>query len=176
MANVENIDARLGAYQVAAQHWVHAEQVRWALLYDYLMASTILLLAWATIFASDRPARQLILLCLALAGALISVLWIALGARSNSFVKMYVTVGIAAEEQIQPLEAQETERPFKSAENHRQHSVKGIARIATSSLVMKCVPSVFAILYAVLAYVSLTQSVAHTSTSSTFIVPGHGPF
>ena len=46
---------RASLYQAAVQHWSHAEQVRWTLLYNYLMASTILLLAWATVFASAVP-------------------------------------------------------------------------------------------------------------------------
>jgi len=38
-------------YQTASQHWIHAEQVRWTLLNNFLMAATILLLAWAAVYA-----------------------------------------------------------------------------------------------------------------------------
>jgi hypothetical protein len=39
-------------YQAASEQWAHAEQIRWTLLYNYLTASMILLLAWTTVFAA----------------------------------------------------------------------------------------------------------------------------
>jgi hypothetical protein len=41
-------------YSAISQHWVHSEQTRWTLLSNFLTANSILLLAWATIFA-DAP-------------------------------------------------------------------------------------------------------------------------
>ena len=82
-------DSQAVVYQVASQHWAHAEQIRWTLLYNYLMASTILLLAWATVFASSVNARRLVLLALSVAGVVLSSVWVALGARATSFVRAY---------------------------------------------------------------------------------------
>jgi hypothetical protein len=35
-------------YEVASHHWVHGEQMRWTILYNFLAGNTILLLAWAS--------------------------------------------------------------------------------------------------------------------------------
>ena len=58
-------------YEVLAQHWAHAEQLRWTLLYNYSMACTILLLAWAAVFVSAPGCgKRLILLTFSIAGFL----------------------------------------------------------------------------------------------------------
>jgi hypothetical protein len=71
MTNAGEDATQVSVYQAASQHWAHAEQIRWTLLYNYLMASTILLLAWATIFGaqSSGQVRHSILAALAAAGA-----------------------------------------------------------------------------------------------------------
>ena len=52
-------------YAVASQHWVHAEQTRWWILYDFLMANSILILAWATIYTAKSSSPALYVLSLA---------------------------------------------------------------------------------------------------------------
>jgi len=42
-------------YIAAVNIWCHLDQVRHTTLYNYLMASTILLLAWGTIFSASIP-------------------------------------------------------------------------------------------------------------------------
>src|SRR5437870_6750726 len=110
-------------YQAASQHWAHAEQIRWTLLYNYLMASTILLLAWATVFASSTGARlpRYIQAGLAAAGALLSALWVALGARATGFVSMYAATGRGLEPQLPILPGPDPVAvgPFASASQHR---------------------------------------------------------
>jgi hypothetical protein len=138
-------------YQIAAQHWAHAEQIRWTLLYNYLMASTILLLAWATVFASSSNPSRFVLVVLALAGVILSSVWIALGARATSFVKMYEGVGLRAESAMQPSGG-----PFASARDHRL-SLAGIARFAPSGFVLRLVPSMFVALYVTLGLVSFCR-------------------
>lgn len=138
------------AYQVASQHWAHAEQIRWTLLYNYLMASTILLLAWATIFTSSNRYRGLVLLVLSLAGVALSSVWVALGVRATGFVKMYEGVGFAAEAAVQAVGG-----PFAAARQHRQ-SVSGIGRLTPSGFVLRFVPSMFVTLYLLLALVSVS--------------------
>jgi len=65
-------------YHVTSQHWAHAEQIRWTLLYNPLVAYTILLLAWAATFATNtRPAGAwLPLTSLSFGGLCVSLLWI----------------------------------------------------------------------------------------------------
>src|SRR6267142_1011966 len=82
-------------YAAASAQWIHAEQVRWTLLYNYLMASTVLLLAWTAVLASTLPNQTKLIVLSALAGGGLSVslLWIALGLRASGFVDTYRTTG-----------------------------------------------------------------------------------
>lgn len=147
--NAASSDREAVLYQVAGQHWAHAEQIRWTLLYNYLMGSTILLLAWATVFASSVGPKRLVLFALSVAGAILSSVWVALGARATSFVRAYERTGFDAEAALQG-----TRGPFAAARAHRE-SVTGIARLASSGLVLRFVPSMFATLYVLLAVVSV---------------------
>lgn len=152
-----SLSAWVGLYQTASQQWAHAEQIRWTLLYNYLMASTILLLAWAAVFASsDRSVTKAgVLVLLALGGVALSSLWVALGARATGFVRTYAAAGEKLEvEFIKAANIAPPNSPFAVAREHRR-DVKGIARQAPSSFVLWIVPTVFLLLYNVLSWVSL---------------------
>ena len=143
-------------YQIVAQHWAHSEQIRWTLLYNFLVASTILLLAWSTIFASTTypKGRTAVLILFCLAGFSLSVVWTALGSRGSSFVDMYSGLGRRLEVEIT---GQQLNRgAFQTAEKHRQ-TIKGIARWVRTRLVMVVVPILFAGLYTVLGIVSVLK-------------------
>lgn len=143
---------RVVVYQVAAQHWAHAEQIRWTLLYNYLMASTILLLAWATVFTANNPTKRWVLLALSLAGMILSAVWVALGASATGFIRTYERTGLTAE-----VNVQRSNGPFAAAHEHRQ-SVTGIAKLAPSWFVLRLVPSLFVALYLLLAFISICQT------------------
>ncbi len=156
MGDTADDTTQVATYQAASQHWAHAEQIRWTLLYNYLMASTILLLAWATIFAAQGSitSRDWILAALAAAGALLSALWVALGARATGFVKMYAATGEGLEANLAPPKRGSSIRaPFAAAAEHRG-SVTGVARLAPSHVVLWAVPSLFLLLYLGLLYLS----------------------
>lgn len=146
----------LSLYQVAAQHWAHAEQIRWTLLYNYLMASTLLLLAWATVFTCSQPWRQPVLIALAGTGVAVSGVWVALGARASSFVTMYTDLGRSIESVTQNKCSLSNNLigPFSAANVHR-HNIGGIARLAPSWLVLLVIPGQFVILYFGLVLVSI---------------------
>jgi len=140
-------------YERTTQHWAHAEQIRWTLLYNYLMASTILLLAWSTIFAGSCTGKRLVLIALSASGVFLSLLWVALGARATGFVTMYEEIGRAAE-----LALGVPGGPFAKAHQHRSSirgaSFKQIAWAAPSWFVLRCVPLLFFALYSLLTWVS----------------------
>jgi hypothetical protein len=138
-------------YPIVSQHWAHAEQVRWTLLYNFLMASTILLLAWATIFAGSSSPRvkTAVLFLLCVAGFLLSVVWVALGQRGSSFVRMYAELG----RRLEPDCQQTILTPFRRADQHRTEII-GIGRWALTYRVLVFVPGIFAALYAVLSVLS----------------------
>jgi len=87
------------AYQAVNQHWRHAEQERWSILYNFFTANSILLLAWAAL-SSITPTKKLALLVLSLSGVLISFLWIAIESRVNNFIKRYGELGETVENQL----------------------------------------------------------------------------
>ncbi|HXL34331.1 MAG TPA: hypothetical protein VN953_05395 [Gemmatimonadales bacterium] len=132
-------------YQAATQQWAHAEQIRWTLLYNYLMASTILLLAWATVYAAHSAfrSRPWLLALLAAAGAIVSLAWVGLGLRASSFVDAYAQTGKALEG---PLGAN---GPFARAQQHRE-GLKGWSACINSRRVVAGVPGLFSALYLVL--------------------------
>src|SRR5438093_3895830 len=143
-------------YQASVQHWSHAEQIRWTLLYNYLMASTILLLAWATVFASVVPhsiswPQRISLLTLPTAGLVLSALWVALGKRASSFAKMYAEVGRAFEPSGHGLFG-----PFLAASVHRT-KLRGLASWVPSRRIILWVPVLFGFVYIVLIVISVYQ-------------------
>lgn len=143
-------------YQAAGQHWAHAEQIRWTLLYNYLMASTILLLAWAAVLAAGSPAaiRKPTLVLLAFAGVVISVLWVGLAARANSYVRAYAKLSLNLEDGIS---AGNLLDPFRLRETHKL-SIQGLAKWVPTWVVLRAVPLVFAVLYAVLVWLSVYRT------------------
>jgi len=157
MVLTDDQDTRLALYQAASQHWAHAEQIRWTLLYNYLMASTILLLAWATVFASNSS-HPIVQFVFAAAGAILSALWVALGARATGFVSMYSATGRSLEPLPEQL-AGEVARvgPFAAAARHRS-SMTGVGRFAPSHFVLWLVPTLFLVVYLALLYLSIRDA------------------
>ncbi len=135
------------AYSVAAQHWVHAEQTRWLILYDFLMANSILILAWATLFAGsgDLTVRKPFLFLLSIAGFILSLLWVGLSHRASGFVDMYGHLGLSAEELNPAIIG-----PFTRGNAYRL----GLGSLLTSRKVLIVIPTIFAVVY--LSFIVLT--------------------
>lgn len=146
-----NESNQLTAYQVASQHWTHAEQLRWTLLYNFLMGSTILLLAWATVFTCSHPGRSVVLTMLAAAGIVLSLMWIALGKRCSGFVTEYSELGRRLESNGS---IQLGLGAFEIAKQHRD-KISGVATLAPSRFVLCFVPSLFAFLFLSLTILSV---------------------
>lgn len=145
-----NGDARL-LYEVTSSHWSHAEQIRWTLLYNLLVASTILILAWAAVFAvSPKPkGARVALMALAVVGVLISIIWVFLEDRANGFVAMYGTVGREAEGRISS-----TRGAFLAADDHRER-LHGLSAFVRTSRVVIWVPCLFLLLFVILVVLSI---------------------
>lgn len=145
---------RRALYQAAGQHWAHSEQIRWTLLYNYLMASTILLLAWAAVFAagSTAAARKTMLVLLAIAGVVISALWFGLAARANSFVQAYAKLSLELENIIS---CGEITGPFRLRDTHKP---EGLGNWVQTWFVLRAVPLIFALLYTVLVWISVYRT------------------
>jgi len=138
-------------YQVTSQHWAHAEQIRWTLLYNLLVANTILLLAWAAIFATNtRPAQAwLPLTSLSVGGLCLSLLWIFLQSRANGFSMMYTSLGQEVEKFLPANKG-----PFLAAKEYR-NKLKGIRALVQMHRVLVGVPCLFVLLFLVLCILSI---------------------
>jgi hypothetical protein len=142
--------AAIAAYQAVAAHWAHAEQVRWLVVYNYSMASTVLLLAWAAVFATNYSAgvKSVILIVLSAAGVLLTSLWLVLQLRANGFVHAYEIAGHNAEEALGVTGA------FAAAKAHREDPKTRFAKLGTR-YVAPAVLIIFAVVYVVLLSISI---------------------
>jgi hypothetical protein len=154
----------LAAYQAVNQHWSHAEQERWSILYNFLTANTILLLAWAAIFSSTTPIRGSALMVLSLSGILISLLWLTIGSRVNMFIKRYGELGETIENQLHlhaigPFHVGEIirkkERSDESKRNRKLNLTERLGTIIPSRTFVLFVPMLFVIIYIALLVLSL---------------------
>lgn len=138
-------------YGVVSSQWSHTEQVRWTILNNFLVACTVLAVAWATVYAGARPtdARTTCALwLLAGAGFLLSLVWVPLLDRANRFVKVYQDVLEAAEQRFprgDQLATHQAERARK----------RPMFPFIQSRWVLLIVPGVFALLYVALAAITV---------------------
>lgn len=156
-------DSIIGAYQAVNQHWSHAEQVRWSILYNFLMANTILLLAWAAVFGSASSAKTPVLLVLSFAGAVISVLWVTIGCRVNTFVKRYGELGELLEDRLHlhslgPFHRGEQIREEEKTNKPKQGATRSLMEIVGALIPTRVfvlvVPALFAGIYVALFVLS----------------------
>ncbi len=145
----------LAIYQIANDQWAHAEQLRWTVLYNFLVANTILLLGWVAVFAintsSYRKTGTLVVFCVT--GLCVSLGWLALGIRASRFVRDHAIKATELEAALPP-----DWRLFGATEEYRRR-LKGFHAWNTTRHAVKLVPLVFLILYLVLLWLSLRGEV-----------------
>lgn len=83
--------AVLAAYQAATEMWGASEQTRWATLSNYLVASSVSVLAWAALYGTqgDSWTKNLVLAVLALVGIASGPCWSGLGRRQSALTADY---------------------------------------------------------------------------------------
>ena len=107
-----------GLYEAFTDHWKHTDQVRQLLLYNFLMAGTILVAGWGVLYASSPRPHTLVRL-LSVMGVAMSALWVLVALRSTGYYDMYET------------QARERESTFASPEAwpfHRRQRFRHEAR------------------------------------------------
>ena len=82
-------------YAAATDQWIHAEQMRWTILYNFLVGNTILLVAWATLYAAfvsdvSSLGLRIVLIGSCAVGVLGGVVWAFLEHRANGFSERYL--------------------------------------------------------------------------------------
>ncbi len=144
-------------YDAIHRHWVHAEEERWSILNNFLVASTILLLAWAAVFvAQATTARNIVLTLLSLGGFGISLLWITIASRVSIFIDLYTRLGEEVEASLVLANG-----PFIQARERIRHGKKLETRLTgwpnrvidslglkiSSRVFVTLIPGVFAVVY-----------------------------
>lgn len=106
-------------YAAQIQMIIHAENVSWNRLYNFLMGNSILVLAWATIYASSQCSvlTRFVLSAICLLGGVSGIAWIELGARSRDILKKHMNQTLAIEdgENIWEGKVEDSLKPIKAA-------------------------------------------------------------
>src|SRR4030042_3536112 len=90
---------RQSLYNAAIQLIIHAENTSWTRIINFLTADSILMLAWATIFASsDSADKAWVLIIMSLVGFLLSIAWAPFGSRGRRYHRRYVDIAKALEQ------------------------------------------------------------------------------
>jgi hypothetical protein len=77
-------------YSAAVQLVVHAERISWDRLYYYLVAATVLILAWVQVYSKGTSKDEIVLLLIALFGMLISLWWAPFGSRGRRYLYTFI--------------------------------------------------------------------------------------
>jgi predicted small integral membrane protein len=86
----ESVDSYLfAAINEVRVSFRHAETIVQARFYNYLMAVSILILAWAA-FATSDPWSNFLRGVVAMLGLILSVLWSILGSRQRKFLALHM--------------------------------------------------------------------------------------
>lgn len=149
----------LAIYQIAHDQWAHPEQLRWTVLYNFLVANSILLLGWAAVFATScSPTRTCSLVVLCAAGLCVCFVWRALGIRASGFVEHHRTKAMELEAALPP-----NWRLFGATQEYRQR-LKGLRAWPATRHTVKYVPLGFFIVYFALLWLSWGGSMWHSLT------------
>jgi hypothetical protein len=146
------MSARLAIYQIAQNQWEHAEQLRWTVLYNFLVASTILLLAWGAVFgtAPGSSKQTYVLMIFCFVGGFVSIFWVALVIRANRFVKYH---SIKAQELEASLPHQW--RLFGAVEAFR-NGLEGFEGWISTRRAVLFIPSTFFLMFVILGCLSMS--------------------
>ena len=134
-----------GTYNVLSNLVVHAEQVRWTRLNNFLIANTIFVLAWAGVFSSSAiafPVKQIALTWICVPGLVSGFLWGVLGWRSSKYHDLFNKLVVSLEKS----HAGGLPNPFTRAEPIRAQARR--QRVTSSRFLVTWIPVGFSLLYA----------------------------
>jgi hypothetical protein len=138
-------------YAALVQMVNNAESISWNRFYNFLMGNSILVLAWATIYASqDRSTlTSIVLSAICLFGASSGIVWAALGKRSREYVETYFKQAIDLEQDLKTWDEagiSNSWKPFSATQTIRQKA----SSFSTSVFVLTWMPLAFSALYLLL--------------------------
>ena len=146
----------MDAYATLVQLVMHAESITWNRFYNFLMANSILVLAWAVIFASDAHSLMVthVLIALCLLGGLSGPVFAALGIRGRKFLDEYIRLGSVIEDTAIWPNALDKCKPLTKTKDLIKTLPYGWSG---SRYILKVGPWFFTILYIILVVASLKR-------------------
>jgi hypothetical protein len=145
------------AYSAFVNLVMHSEVISWNRFYNYLMAMTFLILAWATLYVqpSVTPTLKTILVSISILGALSGLLWAALGYRGRRFLDEFAKAGSSIENDsaMWPSEL-DNYKPLTSSRALRDQIR---FRYSGSMFLLTCVPLLISVLYLILFCASINR-------------------
>jgi hypothetical protein len=134
-------------YQVAADHYFSGNEAVWAYLYYYFVGTSVLALAWGTMYEPYEPnrsvEREVVLATLAIAGVALSLIWWRLLVRSYSYRRPLADAALDFEEAVR--NGVGPQGSFRVAYNHSENlKLKGLSwRVGSTRFVVNAVPWLF---------------------------------
>lgn len=178
-------------YTILSDAIVLSETMSWERFYHYLVAMSLLGIAWATAYTvKEGEYRQVVLACFGGIGVLLSLLWSGMGGRSRKYVDMWSNLAIRTElgdrnyatlwtqwiaDKKSPLTKTSNKAiyeelgcgegifPFTDNLLRGKRLARGfVGRITSSTVLLRCVPLLFAALFWLLGSVPVLDSLQHT--------------
>ncbi len=140
-------------YRTCLQLLDLAESTSWNRFYNFLMCNSILVLAWATLYAQDQPPwpTRVVLALIATLGGVSGVLWAALGKCGREITTAHVNQAHKLEPECLDPSTPDELRPIGEAKRIRLNHPKW----ASSTCLLQAGPWGFTVLCAVLFVASL---------------------
>jgi len=139
-------------YGAIVQLVMHAENISWNRFNNFLVAATVFVIAWATIYSTgpDSCPARFIQAFICLLGFLGGIAWAFLGWRSRDYLDMYFELGKKVEREDDESEIKLFQRPTDIQATHFRYS--------SSRFLLTVVPIVFAALYLAMFVVTWLKS------------------
>jgi hypothetical protein len=145
-------------YAALIQMVNNAEAISWNRFYNFLMGNSILVLAWATIYAAQERSilTSVVLSAICLLGAGSGMAWAALGKRSREYVEAYFKQALELEKDPKTWNEAgiaDSWKPFTGTQSIRQKA----GWFSTSAFVLTWTPRVFSLFYLLLLVASWSR-------------------
>jgi len=134
-------------YNTLVQMMIQSESISWNRFYNFLMGNSILILAWATIFISQKksPWGNIVMVSICLLGAISSPFYAVLGKRGRDFLEHYVKQLIKIEDSQSNWPSDFDKLKIFKMNLELRDTLPG--RIAGSYYILQAVPYGFSFLY-----------------------------
>jgi hypothetical protein len=138
--------ANKDVYATLTQMIVQVENISWNRFYNFLMGSSILVLAWGTLYASDHKGWyvKLVLVLLCLVGCASGPPWAKMGVRARNHLEVLFEMACALESHhaVWEPDVRMSDRPFSAIAPARKEA----EWYSKNVFILRAVPWAFSIL------------------------------